>query len=55
MFETDEIYFINNSLNGPGGCIDLDIASIIGQVLAWDRHKNVTGLNWLMGIPTLPS
>jgi hypothetical protein len=22
------------------------------QVLAWDRHKNVTGLNWLMGIPT---
>jgi len=19
------------------------------QVLAWDRHKNVVGLNWLMG------
>jgi hypothetical protein len=25
------------------------------QVLAWERHKNVAGLNWLMGSQTLPS
>jgi hypothetical protein len=23
------------------------------QDLAWDKHKNVTGLNWLMELPTL--
>ena len=24
------------------------------QVLAWDRHKNVEGLNWLMGSQSSP-
>jgi hypothetical protein len=24
------------------------------QVLAWDRHKNVAGLNWLMGFQLSP-
>jgi hypothetical protein len=25
------------------------------KILAWDRHKNVTGLNWLMGSQPSPS
>jgi hypothetical protein len=25
------------------------------QVLAWDRHKNMAGLNWLMGSQPSPS
>jgi hypothetical protein len=29
MFETDEIYFINNSLNGPGGCKIYDLVTEI--------------------------